>query len=91
MIISSLSVLLGGVFYPVSVLPEWMQKCAFFIPITHSLEGMRQSLINGANFKEVIQSIIVLITFTVILLPIGLWIFNLAVKKAEMDGTLTHY
>ncbi len=91
MIFSSLSSLLGGVFYPVSVLPGWMQKCAFFIPITHSLEGMRQSLINGSNFKDVWQNIIVLITFSVILLPISLWIFKFAVKKAEIDGTLTHY
>ncbi len=91
MIIGSLSGLLGGIFYPVSVLPEWVQKCACFIPITHSLEGMRQALINGATFKEINQNFIALIAFTVILLPLSLWIFSFAVKRAEIDGTLTHY
>ncbi len=91
MIFSSLSSLLGGVFYPVSVLPGWLQKCAFFVPITHSLEGMRQAMINGATLKDVIQNILVLIAFSVIMIPLSLWIFILAVKKAEIDGTLTHY
>jgi ABC-2 type transport system permease protein len=91
MIISTSSGLIGGVMYPVSVLPEWVQEFACFIPLTHSLEGMRQALINGATFEEVSKSLIALIIFSVILLPLSLWIFSFAVKKAEIDGTLTHY
>ncbi len=88
---SSLSFLMGGVYYPISVLPSWLQKCAYFIPITHSLEGVRQALLNGAGFKDVKENLVVLIAFTLILLPISLCIFSLAVKKAEVDGSLTHY
>ncbi len=91
MIIGTLSSLLGGVLYPISVLPQWVQKCASFLPITHSLEGMRQALINGATFNEVANNFFALITLTVILLPLSLWMFSFAVKKAEIDGTLTHY
>lgn len=90
-IFATLSLLLGGVFYPISVLPEWLQWCAHLFPITYSLEGMRQALLNGANFREIAPSLIALIIFTAVVLPISLWIFNLAVKKAEIDGSLTHY
>lgn len=91
LIFGSLSVLLGGVFYPITVLPEWMQKCAYIIPITHSLEGMRQTLLNGAGFRVVTPNLLALTAFSVAILPISFWCFNLAVKKAETDGTLTHY
>ncbi len=91
LVFGSLSVLLGGVFYPVTVLPEWMQKCAYVLPITHSLEGMRQTLLNGAGFKVIMPNLLVLIAFSITILPISLWCFNLAVKKAEIDGTLAHY
>ena len=90
-IINSLSLLLGGVYYPTSVLPEWLQKLAYVFPITHSLEGMRNSLLNGAGFMEVLPTILALTAFTIIVLPVSLWVFGLAVKKAERDGSLAHY
>jgi ABC-2 type transport system permease protein len=32
---------LAAVYYPVSVLPEWMQEIAYFVPASHVFEGMR--------------------------------------------------
>ena len=44
------SSLLGGIMYPVSVLPGPLQWIARLIPVTYSLEGMRQALLSGATF-----------------------------------------
>ena len=38
---------LSAVFYPVSVLPRWLQPVALSIPSTHVFEGMRQVLNGG--------------------------------------------
>ena len=38
---------LSAVFYPVSVLPHWLQPIALCIPATHVFEGMRQVLNGG--------------------------------------------
>ena len=47
------SSLLGGIMYPVSVLPVPLQWLARLIPVTYSLEGMRQALLAGAGFSSI--------------------------------------
>lgn len=37
----------SAVFYPVSVLPGWLQTVAFYIPSAHVFEGMRQVISDG--------------------------------------------
>jgi ABC-2 type transport system permease protein len=38
---------LSAVFYPVRILPLWLQPVALALPSTHVFEGMRQALISG--------------------------------------------
>jgi len=37
----------SAVFYPVTVLPPWLQKIAYLLPSTYVFEGMRQVLATG--------------------------------------------
>jgi len=37
----------SAVFYPLSVLPGWMQKIAHFVPSSYVFEGMRQVVLNS--------------------------------------------
>jgi ABC-2 type transport system permease protein len=85
------SVLFGGVFYPVSIFPGWVKKLAFFIPLTHCLEGMRMTLLKGASFYDVRVSILFLLVFSILTVPISLAVFKFAVKKAKMEGSLIKY
>lgn len=41
---------IGAVFYPLSVLPLFLQKIAWFLPLTHIFEGMRDVL-SGAGLS----------------------------------------
>ncbi|MCK9266969.1 ABC transporter permease [bacterium] len=88
---SSISGLLGGVMYPVSIMPVWLQKISKFVPLTHSLEGIRKSLLTGASILELITEIKVLVILSIILLPLSFFFFSKAVIKAKKDGTLTHF
>ncbi len=88
---SSVSWLIGGVYYPVAILPQWMQHLAYLLPIRHSLEGMRMALLQGYSLKQLLPSIIPLLVFSAIMLPLSLLIFRFAVRKAKIDGTLTQY
>jgi len=90
-IFGSVSGLLGGVFFPVSVLPEWIRWLSRLLPITYTLEGMRQSLLSSASFSQIIPNIIALAAFGGVLFPLSLFVFRRAVAKAKRDGTLTHY
>ena len=87
----SVSGLLGGMLFPVAVLPPWLRGVSFFLPVTHTLEGLRLSLLSSATFAQVLPSIAALAVFAAVLLPLGFWTFRLAIRKAKRDGTLTHY
>ena len=39
----------SGVYYPVEVLPEWMQWIAKISPATYALRGCRDSILLGAG------------------------------------------
>ncbi len=90
-IFSQASFLLGGVFFPVNVLPGWLRQVAKFIPLTHALEGMRLALIGTGAPGEVTRSLILTALFAAALLPTSLVVFSYAVKKAKMRGTLAQY
>jgi len=87
----AVSNLLGGIYYPVTVMPEWMQKIANLIPVTYALRAMRLALLQGAGFNELWTDILILGGFSVLLLPASLIVFGLAVRLARIDGSLTHY
>jgi ABC-2 type transport system permease protein len=88
---SGISWLLGGVYYPVSVLPSWLKPFSYFLPITYSLEGMRLALLKGSSFYNLLPSIFSLLLFTAILMPVSIYSFKFAIRLAKRDGSLTHY
>lgn len=88
---SSLSTLLGGVYYPISVLPGWLQTLAQFFPLTHALEAMRLALLSGASLADLWREALILAAFAAILLPLSMVAFRWAVRLARRDGSLTQF
>lgn len=85
-----LSGLLGGMMYPVSILPDSLQAVARLIPITYSLEGMRAALLGNASLRVLWPSILALLVFAAILLPLSFLTFAWALRRTKITGTLTH-
>jgi ABC-2 type transport system permease protein len=83
--------LVSGMIYPVSVLPDWLQAVARFVPVTWSLEAMRGALLEGASFADLAGPIRVLLLFALILLPLSLAVFAWALRRTKVTGTLTHF
>jgi ABC-2 type transport system permease protein len=88
---SAVSSFLGGVYYPVAVLPGWLQVLAKFLPITYALQAMRLALLQGASLQTLLPELLALSAFCVVLLPASLFAFRYAVDRARVDGSLTHY
>ena len=44
--------MISGVYYPVSVLPEWMQFLSVFSPATYALDGLRDAIIEGDGCRR---------------------------------------
>ena len=89
-IVLGVSGLLGGMMYPISVLPRPLQLVAHLIPVTYSLEGMRAALLDGAGWNRIGPSILALLAFAAILLPLSFSVFAWALNRTRVTGTLTH-
>ena len=48
-IFGSILLLFSGVYYPIDVLPGWMQQLARFSPVTYALRGIRAALLDGTT------------------------------------------
>jgi len=83
--------LLGGVYFPVTVLPNWLQKISSYIPVTHAIKSIEMAVYQGSSLKNLSPDIIKLTIFTIILFPIGICSFSYALKKAKEDGSLIRY
>lgn len=83
--------LIGGIYYPVQIMPESLQFLAKLVPVTYAVRSMRQALLAGASWSTLAPDLLVLTGFAVILLPLSLWVFHVALRRAQRDGSLAHY
>ena len=87
-IVSSVLLLVSGVYYEVEVLPGWMQAIATVSPVTYALEGSRQALLEGAGAAELWANIWPLIIMGAVFVPLGLWVFHVGERYAKRTGKL---
>jgi ABC-2 type transport system permease protein len=87
----SFSTLLGGVLYPVTVLPGWLQPVSYLIPLTYSLRAMRRAILTGDSLSALSPDVLALCLFAAVLLPMSFLAFRYAVKRAKIEGSLTQY
>jgi ABC-2 type transport system permease protein len=88
-VIRAASIVLAGVFYPVSVLPGPLRAVAETIPLTHAAELFRRSLLNGDGVAELRNELFALLAITAVLMPLGLAACRLALRMARTDGSLS--
>ena len=87
-IVSALLLLVSGVYYPVKVLPDWMQIIAQYSPVTYALEGSRAALQDGVGLSQLWGSIWPLLVMGAIFVPMGLFVFHLGESYAKRTGKL---
>jgi len=85
------SSLLAGVYYPITVLPSWLEPLSRILPLTYALDAMRLAMLKGYSISELRFDILVLLGFTVILTPMAFLVFRKALKRAKMEGSLIQY
>ena len=78
----------GGAFFPLSVLPGWLEFIGKLLPTRFIFDGMRAALFQGANWGE---DAAVLLGYSAIGLPLALWAFLHAVQHARRVGSLAEY
>ena len=78
----------SGVYYPVEVLPSWMQWIAVISPATYALDGARDAIIGGAGLGDLFDELWPLVVIGVVSIPLGLWVFGRGEQYAKRHGKL---
>ena len=78
---------LGCVYYPIEILPEWLQFTAKLLPLVYIFEEARSILINGVvNFQNIVYAI----SLNCIYFVISVFIFYRSFYGARKKGTLVN-
>jgi ABC-2 type transport system permease protein len=85
------STFLGGVYYPTTVIPGWIQSISAFIPLTYGLTALRAVLLEGHSIASVWREVSILLTFTVVATLLSGVVFRAALRYARKVGNLAQY
>ena len=76
---------LGCIYYPIEILPNWLQVIAKILPLVHIFEEMRNILIHDTiNHYQILKDIFISFVYFVI----GIIIFYISYNGAKNRGTL---
>lgn len=90
-IFQGILLLVSGIYYPVNVLPEWLQPFSYLSPATYALRASRILLgVEGpdTSLRAVRQDLILLAIMGAALVPAGLWVFGRVEHWAKRTGKL---
>lgn len=90
-ILGGFGTIVGGAYFPIDVMPAWMQKIALVIPITYCLDALRMAMLKGYSVVMIAKPLATLFGIAAVLLPASLALFAAAVRKGRKEGTLMQY
>ncbi len=85
------STFLGGVYYPTTAIPGWIESISAFLPLTYGLKALRMVLLEGRSLSAVWRDVSILLAFTVVTLAVSAVAFRAALGYARRVGNLAQY
>ena len=78
---------LGCVYYPLSILPEWLQVISKFLPLVYVFEEARSILVNNSvNYENILKALFLNISY----FSISVAVFYFSFYGARKKGTLVN-
>jgi ABC-2 type transport system permease protein len=81
----------SGAYFPLYVLPEWVQTLAAYNPMAIAVTAMRDALLGGARLADVADDVLKLIPMSLATLAVGAAAFRAALARERRQGTLGLY
>lgn len=85
---------LAGTFFPIEILPSWLRPISWLLPHTHVISSLRRALMPGGDALpglELGQTILILVAFNVIFMPIAVFLFGRGLEYGRRLGVLSGY
>jgi ABC-2 type transport system permease protein len=87
-VIEACLLLISGVYYPIAVLPAFLQFFSRFSPATYILSGVRTMLLGHVSGTALMEALVPLAIIGVATVPLGVWLFGAAEHYAKRTGRL---
>ena len=88
-LISPVILLLGGAYYPIALLPDWLRYPARALPLGYGTQALADAALHGASVGDLTPSLLPLAGFAVVLPLLGIaafgWIERLVRRRGELD------
>jgi ABC-2 type transport system permease protein len=78
----------SGIYYPVEVLPGWMQALSTISPATYALDGIRDAILDGESLSAMGDELWPMVVIGVVCIPLGLAVFGAGERYAKRNGKL---
>jgi ABC-2 type transport system permease protein len=89
-VIAGLSIV-GGLYFPVSLLPGWLQTAARLQPFTAATDLLRHLLVNSSLGESPETALLKLVGFAAVLLPVSIVALARAIRFGQRRGTIIEY
>lgn len=87
-VIEACLLLVSGVYYPIQVLPAWMQPISHISPATYVLSGTRDVLLKHVTHSVMVENLVPLAIIGIVTVPMGVWLWAWAERFAKRTGRL---
>jgi len=84
-IFAYIGLLISGVNFPVSYLPEWAQVASYSMPLTYAVEAVREA-VNGAGLAELYRPVGMMILLGAVFITIAWFSFRYFEKASRKSG-----
>lgn len=83
--------IVGGLYFPISLLPHWVQTAAKLQPFTPATEVLRHLLVNSPQSTSIGTALVRLLAFAAVLLPVSVLALSSAIRIGQRRGTIIEY
>jgi ABC-2 type transport system permease protein len=80
-----------GITFPITILPDWMQTVARWLPQTYMIHAIREAALANASFTDLVPDLIALLGFGAFWLAAGYLIFGWMERRARQTGAIGQY
>ena len=83
--------IIGGLYFPVSLLPAWIRWAADVQPFTPATDALRHLLVGSPAQHSMALDLGKLAGFAIVLFPLAMWALRRTVVYAQRRGTVIEY
>ena len=83
--------LLGGAYFPTTVIPDLIKNVSKFIPLTYGLRAFRSVLLDGNSLSNVSSDIAAVLGMTLLLFAVSLVVLMETLRRVRRGGGLSQY